>query len=42
LLVYFYETTQCCIPEGCHLHAHCHEKLKSQNLMFMHTAKYFL
>jgi hypothetical protein len=27
-LVYF-ETTRCYVPEGCHLHTHCHENLKS-------------
>jgi hypothetical protein len=27
--VNFYETTQRNIPEGCHLHTHCHENLKS-------------
>jgi hypothetical protein len=32
-LVYFYETTHPHIPEGCHLHTHCHENLKSHNTM---------
>jgi len=27
--VYFYETTWYNIPEGCHVHIHCHEDLKS-------------
>jgi hypothetical protein len=28
--VYFNETAWCYIPEGCHPHTQCHEKLKSQ------------
>jgi hypothetical protein len=27
--VYFYETTECHITEGCHLHTYCFENLKS-------------
>jgi hypothetical protein len=29
----FYQTTQCNIPEGSHLHTNCHENLKSDLLM---------
>jgi hypothetical protein len=28
-LVNFHQTTRCYNPEDCHLHAHCHENLKS-------------
>jgi hypothetical protein len=31
-LVYFNKTTQCYIPESCHLHTCCHENLKSHNI----------
>jgi hypothetical protein len=29
--VYFYKTTQHCIPEGCHLHIHRHDNLNSHS-----------
>jgi hypothetical protein len=31
ILVYFFQTTQCLIPEDCHFHSHHHEDLKSQS-----------
>jgi hypothetical protein len=34
--VYFNETTQHCIPEGCHLHTRCREKLNSHVFLPSH------